>query len=197
MRFVRLVSVLLLLCFTRCFTAPAATAADAPTDCSAHSGVAPRLACRIVARSALMPAVAAYKAANDLPIYDAGRETAVLERAARDTRSGLLFVQLQMDLAKQVQAAWMNSAIARSKSAPPAPTELARLRVRLDAMADAIAADLQALRRAEPCDRSGLEKALVAGLAGPAGLETALDENVVRYYARMLATAACCVEPFE
>lgn len=161
-------------------------------DCMGQPTPAARLACRVAARTALMEAVAASKAAGSLPIYDAQREAAVLERVGRtaapaDLHAALLFTQVQMDLAKQVQDAWMRTENGRRKDAQEQPS-LDRLRDTLDAMAQAISADLADLRHSGGCRLDAVREAFEQALLS---MPAALDDALARRYAGMLAAAAC------
>jgi len=139
-----------------------------------------------------MQAVAAYKAANGGSIYDASREAAVLARvettaSAPHKTATMLFAQIQMDLAKTLQAAWQ-SLWKKTDSAAQASESLDALRDELNGLGDAIAADLVSLRSRNNCPANELETALRESLDS---LEAPVAQETLVRHARMLAAAAC------
>jgi chorismate mutase len=174
--------------FTLAFLAGTLPAWSSAADCTAESDVTARLACRVASRAAIMQSVALYKSAHARPIYDGRREAEVLRATEADGNddAALLFAQIQMDLAKQLQEAWGS---AEKRAADPAPPpSLDQLRERLDALGAAIAADLAELRSRPGCNRSGLAAGLSQSLST---IGAPLESSLRHQYARMLAAAAC------
>ncbi len=169
-------------------TSAAATDKHASCDLLPDRERAKTLACLVSQRASLMDQIAQFKSAAKRPIYDADREAMVSARVEASTphahrTAALLFVQIQMDLAKVLQAAWI-----AQNNAPPPTTSLGALRERLNELGDAITSELVRLRTSGACRPPELAKALADALAT---LDAPVEDTTRRRYANMLASAAC------
>jgi chorismate mutase len=162
--------------------------------CTDPQAVTERLALRVAGRAALMKSVAKLKSERASPIYDGKRELGVLGRVqsqsqGADLDAALLFAQIQMDLAKQLQTAWVAELAQQGPTSRSAsPPSLAQLRTRLDALGEDVSRLLKELRSRPHCNQSGLATVLVPALAD---LDAPVEAAVIDRYARMLAAAAC------
>jgi chorismate mutase len=117
---------------------------------------AARLANLMVARLDWMDAVAAYKRAHHLPVFDASREAAVLKATtAKAEAQGLPakaaegFIKGQMAAARQVQAEWLAATRGTITDASRIPDLTTTIRPNLDRITTQMLAALRETRESQ------------------------------------------------
>lgn len=151
-----------------------------------------RLAQLIASRARVMREVAVIKHASGGSLYDAAREAEILARVtagAGDPGRSATLTQLQMDLAKQIQAAWW--ARLKERTAAGAPDRSARdlvaIRRELDELSSAMRPLLES-RASTDLSEAELGTTLRRALSAA---DLSVEPAILGTYAEMLAYSLC------